>query len=119
MALACVGHGLHEWRRKPLPWRGFGILSLARRLEVIADDLEMCRNQALALRIEDYWGTTSKLLGTACPGHFLLLQLGFQHANGTPSDSSFYLIYYPPHRARHLFGAKKLPARRALGAEHG
>jgi hypothetical protein len=56
MALACVGHGLHEWRRKPLPWRGFGILSLARRLEVIADDLEMCRNQALALRIEDYWG---------------------------------------------------------------
>jgi hypothetical protein len=39
-------------------WRGFGILSLARRLEVIADDLEMCRNQALALRIEDYWGTT-------------------------------------------------------------
>jgi hypothetical protein len=31
-------------------------LSLAHRLEVIADDLESCRNQALALLIEDYWG---------------------------------------------------------------
>jgi p-hydroxybenzoic acid efflux pump subunit AaeB len=31
-------------------------LSLAHRLEVIADDLESCRNQALALTINDYWG---------------------------------------------------------------
>jgi len=31
-------------------------LSLAHRLEVIADDLAICRNQALALTIEDYWG---------------------------------------------------------------
>jgi uncharacterized membrane protein YccC len=34
----------------------FFFLSLAHRLEVIADDLESCRNQALALTIEDYWG---------------------------------------------------------------
>ena len=31
-------------------------LSLSHRLEVIADDLESCRNQALALTIERYWG---------------------------------------------------------------
>jgi hypothetical protein len=30
-------------------------LSLSHRLEVIADDLESCRNQALALTIERYW----------------------------------------------------------------
>ena len=30
-------------------------LSLSHSLEVIADDLESCRNQALALRIEHYW----------------------------------------------------------------
>jgi hypothetical protein len=30
-------------------------LSLSQRLEVIAADLESCRNQALDLRIEDYW----------------------------------------------------------------
>ena len=30
-------------------------LSLSYRLEVIADDLESCRNQALALTIERYW----------------------------------------------------------------
>jgi hypothetical protein len=34
----------------------FFFLSLAHRLEVIAADLESCRNQALALTIEDYWG---------------------------------------------------------------
>ena len=31
-------------------------LSLSHRLEVIADDLESCRNQASALTIERYWG---------------------------------------------------------------
>jgi hypothetical protein len=31
-------------------------LSLSHRLEVIADNLESCRNQALALTIERYWG---------------------------------------------------------------
>ena len=31
-------------------------LSLSHRLEVIADDLESYRNQALALAIERYWG---------------------------------------------------------------
>jgi hypothetical protein len=30
-------------------------LSLSHKLEVIAEDLESCRNQALDLRIEDYW----------------------------------------------------------------
>ena len=30
-------------------------LALSHRLEVIADDLESCRNQALALTIERYW----------------------------------------------------------------
>ena len=30
-------------------------LSLSHRLEAIAGDLESCRNQVLALRIEDYW----------------------------------------------------------------
>jgi hypothetical protein len=34
-------------------------LSLAHRLDVIADDLEMCRDQALALTIERYWGDYS------------------------------------------------------------
>ncbi len=34
-------------------------LSLAHRLDVIADDLEICRNQALALTIERYWGDYS------------------------------------------------------------
>ncbi len=32
-----------------------GFLSVAHRLDVIADDLEMCRDQALALTIERYW----------------------------------------------------------------
>jgi hypothetical protein len=31
-------------------------LSLSHRLEVIADDLESCRNQSLALTIGRYWG---------------------------------------------------------------
>jgi uncharacterized membrane protein YccC len=35
------------------------LLSLAHRLDVIADDLEICRNQALALTIEHYWGDYS------------------------------------------------------------
>jgi uncharacterized membrane protein YccC len=35
------------------------LLSLAHRLDVIADDLEICRNQALALTIERYWGDYS------------------------------------------------------------
>ena len=30
-------------------------LSLSHKLEVIAEDLESCRNQALDLRIERYW----------------------------------------------------------------
>ena len=30
-------------------------LALSHRLDVIADDLESCRNQALALTIERYW----------------------------------------------------------------
>jgi len=36
-----------------------GFLSVAHRLDVIADDLEMCRDQALALTIERYWGDYS------------------------------------------------------------
>ena len=32
-----------------------GFLSLAHRFDVIADDLEICRDQALALTIERYW----------------------------------------------------------------
>jgi multidrug efflux pump subunit AcrA (membrane-fusion protein) len=35
------------------------LLSLAHRLDVIADDLEIYRNQALALTIERYWGDYS------------------------------------------------------------
>jgi hypothetical protein len=35
------------------------LLSLAHRLDVIADDLEICRNQALGLTIEHYWGDYS------------------------------------------------------------
>ena len=35
------------------------LLSLAHRLDVIAADLEICRNQALALTIERYWGDYS------------------------------------------------------------
>jgi uncharacterized membrane protein YccC len=35
------------------------LLSLAHRLDVIADGLEICRNQALALTIERYWGDYS------------------------------------------------------------
>jgi hypothetical protein len=35
------------------------LLSLAHRLDVIADDLEICRDQALALTIERYWGDYS------------------------------------------------------------
>jgi hypothetical protein len=34
-------------------------LSLSHRLDVIADDLEICRTQALALTIERYWGDYS------------------------------------------------------------
>ena len=34
-------------------------LSLAHRLDVIADDLETCRNQTLALALERYWGDYS------------------------------------------------------------
>jgi p-hydroxybenzoic acid efflux pump subunit AaeB len=34
-------------------------LSLSHRLDVIADDLEICRSQALALTIERYWGDYS------------------------------------------------------------
>jgi uncharacterized membrane protein YccC len=36
-----------------------GFLSVAHRLDVIADDLDMCRDQALALTIERYWGDYS------------------------------------------------------------
>ena len=35
------------------------LLSLAHRLDVIADGLEICRNQASALTIERYWGDYS------------------------------------------------------------
>jgi hypothetical protein len=35
------------------------LLFLAHRLDVIADGLEICRNQALALTIERYWGDYS------------------------------------------------------------
>jgi hypothetical protein len=45
---------------KQIPLSGvatvISFLSLSHRLEVIADDLESCRNQALALTIERYWG---------------------------------------------------------------
>ena len=34
-------------------------LSLAHRLDVIADDLEICRDQTLALALERYWGDYS------------------------------------------------------------
>jgi hypothetical protein len=34
---------------------GLSFLSLSHRLEVIANDLETCRNLALALTIERYW----------------------------------------------------------------
>jgi hypothetical protein len=34
-------------------------LSLAHRLDVIADDLETCRDQTLALALERYWGDYS------------------------------------------------------------
>jgi phosphate uptake regulator len=34
-------------------------LSLARRLDVIADDLETCRDQTLSLSLERYWGDYS------------------------------------------------------------
>jgi hypothetical protein len=31
------------------------LLSLAHRLDVISEDLELCREQTLALKIEQYW----------------------------------------------------------------
>jgi hypothetical protein len=34
-------------------------LSLAHRLDVIADDLETCRDQTLSLSLERYWGDYS------------------------------------------------------------
>jgi hypothetical protein len=34
-------------------------LSLAHRLDVIADDLESCRDQTLSLALERYWGDYS------------------------------------------------------------
>ena len=34
-------------------------LSLAHRLDVIADDLEICHDQALSLALERYWGDYS------------------------------------------------------------
>jgi hypothetical protein len=59
-ARASFRDGLQEVRRQDLladqsVETVVSFLSLSHRLEVIADDLESCRNQASALTIERYW----------------------------------------------------------------